>query len=167
MCSQIQTSIYFQEHALEPPHGKCNDSGELEYFTTYSMSTCLIDCKQRHIVAKCGCRDIYMPSGDPPIPVCTLHKYETCMLPAIGKIQLVTLLLALTYVYWCFTHYLYFYFCNPETGYKKYPLIFYEEAVMHNTCISSYNATMGSVDYIVITVGKLSYISIFLDPPLF
>ncbi len=34
----------------------------LEYFKYYSIPACLLDCKERFLVERCKCRDVYMPN---------------------------------------------------------------------------------------------------------
>ena len=51
-----------QVNNLKAPHGKCNDSVELDFYAAYTMSTCYMDCKQRYVISRCLCRDVYMAS---------------------------------------------------------------------------------------------------------
>ena len=39
---------------MEPPYGDCDASDNVP------MSDCIIDCRTKIIVDKCGCKDIYM-----------------------------------------------------------------------------------------------------------
>ncbi|XP_064628199.1 uncharacterized protein LOC135487905 [Lineus longissimus] len=66
---------------LKPPHGICNDDKKLEYYDHYSMSACLLDCRQRFLIQQCQCRDVYMRPGkhNETVPICTLNQYLTCL----------------------------------------------------------------------------------------
>ncbi len=59
-----QESLYIKQiHNLKEPYGKCSDTHTLKYFDTYSLASCYLDCKQRYLLEKCGCREYYMPAG--------------------------------------------------------------------------------------------------------
>ena len=58
--SDIKTFWFSQVNNLKAPHGKCNDSVELDFYASYTMSTCYMDCKQRYVISRCLCRDVYM-----------------------------------------------------------------------------------------------------------
>ena len=73
--SRIRTCYYYyfnneffykfpQVHSLKEPYGKCDDEIALEYFDTYTLSSCYINCKQKFLLETCGCRDFYMPDGE-------------------------------------------------------------------------------------------------------
>lgn len=55
---------FLQVNNLEPKHGKCNDSVELEYFDLYSVASCYTNCKEIFLRDECRCRDVYMPKID-------------------------------------------------------------------------------------------------------
>ncbi len=50
-------------HSLKEPYGKCGEAVDLEYFETYSLSSCFVECKQKYLLEKCGCKEFYMPQA--------------------------------------------------------------------------------------------------------
>lgn len=50
---------------LPPPWGDCKAiTGDSEFFDTYSITACRIDCETRYLVENCNCRMVHMP-GEP------------------------------------------------------------------------------------------------------
>ena len=64
-----------QVNNLKAPHGKCNDSVELDFYASYTMSTCYMDCKQRYVISRCLCRDVYMATD--PFQGDSFSDYKT------------------------------------------------------------------------------------------
>ncbi|XP_078725153.1 acid-sensing ion channel 1-like isoform X4 [Lampetra fluviatilis] len=54
--------------------------GETDFFDTYSITACRIDCETRYVVENCNCRMVHMP-GD--APYCTPEQYKECADPAL------------------------------------------------------------------------------------
>ncbi|KAG8452723.1 hypothetical protein GDO86_004496 [Hymenochirus boettgeri] len=80
----FQTFVSCQEQRLTylpPPWGDCR-SGPMdsEFFDTYSISACRIDCETRYLVENCNCRMVHMP-GD--ANYCTPELYKECADPAL------------------------------------------------------------------------------------
>jgi len=48
---------------MPPPWGKCGKT-DLQYFSYYSVSSCVTECETNYVYKQCGCIDIDMPSGD-------------------------------------------------------------------------------------------------------
>jgi len=48
---------------MPPPWGQCGATN-LNYFSFYSVSTCVTECETDYVFKQCGCIDISMPSGD-------------------------------------------------------------------------------------------------------
>lgn len=47
---------------LPPPWGDCKSTPiDSEYFSTYSISACRIDCETRYLLENCNCRMVHMP----------------------------------------------------------------------------------------------------------
>ncbi|KAK3512269.1 hypothetical protein QTP70_002266 [Hemibagrus guttatus] len=66
---------------LPPPWGDCRtDPIDSDFFTTYSITACRIDCETRYLVENCNCRMVHMP-GD--APYCTPEQYKECADPAL------------------------------------------------------------------------------------
>ncbi|XP_075707921.1 acid-sensing ion channel 1 isoform X1 [Rhinoderma darwinii] len=80
----FQTFVSCQEQRLTylpPPWGDCKSSAiDSEFFDTYSISACRIDCETRYLVENCNCRMVHMP-GD--AAYCTPELYKECADPAL------------------------------------------------------------------------------------
>ncbi|KAM4700360.1 acid-sensing ion channel 1 isoform 1-T1 [Discoglossus pictus] len=80
----FQTFVSCQEQRLiylPPPWGDCKSSAmDSEFFDTYSISACRIDCETRYLVENCNCRMVHMP-GD--ASYCTPELYKECADPAL------------------------------------------------------------------------------------
>lgn len=73
MCLQL---IY-----LPPPWGDCKVTPmDSEFFGTYSITACRIDCEMRYLVENCNCRMVHMPGRSPPPtppPACPLPSQSS------------------------------------------------------------------------------------------
>ncbi|KAJ8378293.1 hypothetical protein AAFF_G00244280 [Aldrovandia affinis] len=80
----FQTFVSCQEQRLmylPPPWGDCKATPmNSEFFNTYSITACRIDCETRYLVENCNCRMVHMP-GDAPF--CTPEQYKDCADPAL------------------------------------------------------------------------------------
>ncbi|XP_068123356.1 acid-sensing ion channel 1 isoform X1 [Hyperolius riggenbachi] len=80
----FQTFVSCQEQRLTylpPPWGDCRSGAmDSEFFDTYSISACRIDCETRYLVENCNCRMVHMP-GD--ASYCTPELYKECADPAL------------------------------------------------------------------------------------
>ncbi|KAM3847315.1 acid-sensing ion channel 1 isoform 3-T3 [Vipera latastei] len=80
----FQTFVSCQEQRLiylPPPWGECKSvTVESEFYDTYSITACRIDCETRYLVENCNCRMVHMP-GD--APYCTPEQYKECADPAL------------------------------------------------------------------------------------
>ncbi|KAM6189027.1 acid-sensing ion channel 1 isoform 2-T2 [Sarcoramphus papa] len=80
----FQTFVSCQEQRLiylPPPWGDCKAVvGDSEFYDTYSITACRIDCETRYLVENCNCRMVHMP-GD--APYCTPEQYKECADPAL------------------------------------------------------------------------------------
>ncbi|XP_056090930.1 acid-sensing ion channel 1B isoform X1 [Rhinichthys klamathensis goyatoka] len=80
----FQTFVSCQEQRLTylpPPWGDCKSTPmDSEFFSTYSITACRIDCETRYLVENCNCRMVHMP-GD--APYCTPEQYKECADPAL------------------------------------------------------------------------------------
>ncbi|XP_060766454.1 acid-sensing ion channel 1B [Neoarius graeffei] len=80
----FQTFVSCQEQRLTylpPPWGDCRaEPMDSDFFTTYSITACRIDCETRYLVENCNCRMVHMP-GD--APYCTPEQYKECADPAL------------------------------------------------------------------------------------
>lgn len=96
---------------LPPPWGDCKSTPiDSEYFSTYSISACRIDCETRYLLENCNCRMVHMPGMSPEqvqsdpkritclcndyfgfsfwtgtSTVCTPEQYKDCADPALGE----------------------------------------------------------------------------------
>nr|XP_046239114.1 acid-sensing ion channel 1B isoform X5 [Scatophagus argus] len=80
----FQTFVSCQEQRLTylpPPWGDCKATPmDSDFFSTYSITACRIDCETRYLVENCNCRMVHMP-GD--APYCTPEQYKECADPAL------------------------------------------------------------------------------------
>ncbi|XP_049894907.1 acid-sensing ion channel 1B isoform X1 [Epinephelus moara] len=80
----FQTFVSCQEQRLTylpPPWGDCKATAmDSDFFSTYSITACRIDCETRYLVENCNCRMVHMP-GD--APYCTPEQYKECADPAL------------------------------------------------------------------------------------
>ncbi|XP_024909810.1 acid-sensing ion channel 1-like [Cynoglossus semilaevis] len=68
---------------LPPPWGDCKVTPmDSDFFDSYSITACRIDCETRYLVDNCNCRMVHMP-GD--APYCTPELYKECADPALGE----------------------------------------------------------------------------------
>ncbi|GAB1299835.1 Acid-sensing ion channel 1 [Apodemus speciosus] len=66
---------------LPSPWGTCNAvTMDSDFFDSYSITACRIDCETRYLVENCNCRMVHMP-GD--APYCTPEQYKECADPAL------------------------------------------------------------------------------------
>ncbi|CDQ56965.1 unnamed protein product [Oncorhynchus mykiss] len=82
----FQTFVSCQQQLLQylpPPWGDCKSTPiDSEFFSTYSITACRIDCETRYLVENCNCRMVHMPGTS---MVCTPEQYKDCADPALGK----------------------------------------------------------------------------------
>uniref|UniRef100_A0A8C9VQS4 Acid-sensing ion channel 1 n=1 Tax=Scleropages formosus TaxID=113540 RepID=A0A8C9VQS4_SCLFO len=80
----FQTFVSCQEQRLvylPPPWGDCRTTPmNSDFFDTYSITACRIDCETRYLVENCNCRMVHMP-GD--APYCSPELYRECADPAL------------------------------------------------------------------------------------
>ncbi|XP_051784783.1 acid-sensing ion channel 1C isoform X4 [Erpetoichthys calabaricus] len=80
----FQTFVSTQEQRLmylPPPWGDCMASSmNSEFFSTYSITACRIDCETRYLIENCNCRMVHMPGN---AVVCTPEQYKDCADPAL------------------------------------------------------------------------------------
>ncbi|CAF98449.1 unnamed protein product, partial [Tetraodon nigroviridis] len=80
----FQTFVSCQQQLLQylpPPWGDCKSTPiDSEYFSTYSISACRIDCETRYLLENCNCRMVHMPGMS---TVCTPEQYKDCADPAL------------------------------------------------------------------------------------
>ncbi|XP_041836481.1 acid-sensing ion channel 1B isoform X1 [Melanotaenia boesemani] len=80
----FQTFVSCQEQRLTylpPPWGDCKSTPmDSDFFNSYSITACRIDCETRYLVENCNCRMVHMP-GD--APYCTPEQYKECADPAL------------------------------------------------------------------------------------
>ncbi|XP_056105271.1 acid-sensing ion channel 1C isoform X6 [Rhinichthys klamathensis goyatoka] len=80
----FQTFVSCQQQLLQylpPPWGDCRSTPmDSEYFSTYSITACRIDCETRYLLENCNCRMVHMPGTS---TVCTPEQYKDCADPAL------------------------------------------------------------------------------------
>ncbi len=62
---------------LPPPWGDCKATPmDSDFFSTYSITACRIDCETRYLVENCNCRMVHMPGRNQKgIPDCRIQIY--------------------------------------------------------------------------------------------
>uniref|UniRef100_A0A3P9KGK2 Uncharacterized protein n=1 Tax=Oryzias latipes TaxID=8090 RepID=A0A3P9KGK2_ORYLA len=80
----FQTFVSCQQQLLQylpPPWGDCKSTPiDSEFFSTYSITACRIDCETRYLLENCNCRMVHMPGTS---TVCTPDQYKDCADPAL------------------------------------------------------------------------------------
>lgn len=79
--------LLFQLQYLPPPWGDCKSTPiDSEYFSTYSITACRIDCETRYLLENCNCRMVHMPgmNSDLTSPMknvikCVKKEANTCV----------------------------------------------------------------------------------------
>lgn len=65
LSSFLSFHVYLQLTYLPPPWGDCRaEPIDSDFFTTYSITGCRIDCETRYLVENCNCRMVHMPGED-------------------------------------------------------------------------------------------------------
>lgn len=68
-------NFMFQLQYLPPPWGDCRSTPmDSEYFSTYSITACRIDCETRYLLENCNCRMVHMPGEETTDQNFTAHK---------------------------------------------------------------------------------------------
>ncbi|XP_067869390.1 acid-sensing ion channel 2 isoform X2 [Heterodontus francisci] len=87
----FQTFVSTQEQRLiylPPPWGDCQSSAvNTDFFPSYSITACRIDCETRYLVENCNCRMVHMP-GD--AHYCTPEQYKECVEPTLALLAEMT-----------------------------------------------------------------------------
>ncbi|CAH1252652.1 ASIC3 [Branchiostoma lanceolatum] len=73
--------ILYENHV--PPWGVCQDL-QLEYYDTYTLNGCYLECRSKHVVRNCSCRSYDLPDQvtrgelkcNCPVP-CSMTSYTT------------------------------------------------------------------------------------------
>ncbi|XP_072171128.1 acid-sensing ion channel 1C-like [Diadema setosum] len=63
---------------LPAPHGECQDK-ELDFYDSYGLQECQLECMTKYIVSQCDCRAAFMPGN---ASVCDPIEYFRCGAPA-------------------------------------------------------------------------------------
>ncbi len=51
----------FQVENLAPPWGKCGEK-PLNFYDSYTVPKCKMDCETEYVSKACNCKDVYQPS---------------------------------------------------------------------------------------------------------
>ncbi|CAH1252657.1 ASIC5 [Branchiostoma lanceolatum] len=63
--------ILYENHV--PPWGVCQDL-QLEYYDTYTLNGCYLECRSKHVVRNCSCRPYNLPGTAPSCDPTTLFS---------------------------------------------------------------------------------------------
>lgn len=70
VCFLISDVWLLQLIYLPPPWGDCKVTAmDSDFFDSYSITACRIDCETRYLVDNCNCRMVHMP-GRKPLVCC-------------------------------------------------------------------------------------------------
>ncbi|XP_013384881.1 acid-sensing ion channel 1-like [Lingula anatina] len=69
---------------LPPPYGKCTDK-HLAYYSPYTTTHCLTECRLNFTIRRCGCRETHMVPVD-DVPECSPLQYWGCIVGAISEL---------------------------------------------------------------------------------
>lgn len=59
---------------LPPPWGDCKVTAmDSDFFDSYSITACRIDCETRYLVDNCNCRMVHMPGKEAALAVCCIR----------------------------------------------------------------------------------------------
>ncbi|XP_076826730.1 acid-sensing ion channel 1C isoform X2 [Brachyhypopomus gauderio] len=80
----FQTFVSCQQQRIQylpPPWGDCRSTPLVsDYFPTYSITACRIECETQYLLDICNCRMVHMPGTS---TVCTPEQYKECADPAL------------------------------------------------------------------------------------
>ncbi|XP_078588113.1 acid-sensing ion channel 1C-like [Branchiostoma floridae x Branchiostoma japonicum] len=65
-----------------PPWGVCQDL-QLEYYDTYTLNGCYLECRSKHVVSNCSCRAYDLPGTEESCDPTTMF---TCVKDVLGQV---------------------------------------------------------------------------------
>ncbi|XP_013390137.1 acid-sensing ion channel 1 [Lingula anatina] len=69
---------------MEPPYGICDRASPLKYYSVYTMSACVQECKLDHMMGNCTCKLLNYPG---PGEVCSPKQIVECVKPILLEIK--------------------------------------------------------------------------------
>ncbi|XP_019626993.1 PREDICTED: acid-sensing ion channel 1-like isoform X1 [Branchiostoma belcheri] len=75
----VKRTVY-ENHG--PPWGNCQDL-QLEYYDTYTLPACYLECRSKHVVANCSCRPFFLPGT---APFCDPTQIVQCVIRVMAKV---------------------------------------------------------------------------------
>ncbi|XP_078694420.1 bile acid-sensitive ion channel-like isoform X3 [Branchiostoma floridae x Branchiostoma belcheri] len=72
--------ILYENHV--PPWGVCKDL-QLEYYDTYTLNGCYLECRSKHVVRNCSCRPYDLPGTAPSCDPTTMF---TCVRAVLAQV---------------------------------------------------------------------------------
>ncbi|XP_035698908.1 acid-sensing ion channel 1C-like [Branchiostoma floridae] len=72
--------ILYENHV--PPWGVCEDR-QLEYYDTYTLNGCYLECRSKHVVSNCSCRPYNLPGT---APTCDPTTMFTCVNDVLDQV---------------------------------------------------------------------------------
>ncbi|XP_078573632.1 acid-sensing ion channel 1C-like [Branchiostoma floridae x Branchiostoma japonicum] len=75
----VKRTVY-ENHV--PPWGVCEDR-QLEYYDTYTMNGCYLECRSKHVIANCSCRPFSLPGK---APLCDPGNTSTCVRTVLARV---------------------------------------------------------------------------------
>ncbi|XP_078573665.1 acid-sensing ion channel 1C-like [Branchiostoma floridae x Branchiostoma japonicum] len=72
--------ILYENHV--PPWGVCEDR-QLEYYDTYTLNGCYLECRSKHVVRNCSCRPYNLPGT---APTCDPSTMFTCVNDVLDQV---------------------------------------------------------------------------------
>ncbi|KAI8481464.1 hypothetical protein Bbelb_408380 [Branchiostoma belcheri] len=77
---EIWSKIRYENHV--PPWGVCKDL-QLEYYDTYTLNGCYLECRSKHVVRNCSCRPYDLPGT---APSCDPSTMFTCVRAVLAQV---------------------------------------------------------------------------------
>ncbi|CAH1252952.1 ASIC5 [Branchiostoma lanceolatum] len=72
--------ILYENHV--PPWGVCQDL-QLEYYDTYTLNGCYLECRSKHVLRNCSCRSYDLPGTEPS---CDPPTMFTCVKAVLDQV---------------------------------------------------------------------------------
>ncbi|CAH1252653.1 ASIC3 [Branchiostoma lanceolatum] len=77
--------ILYENHV--PPWGVCQDL-QLEYYDTYTLNGCYLECRSKHVVRNCSCRSYDLPGTEPSCDPTTMFTCVKAVLDQVTRGEL-------------------------------------------------------------------------------
>lgn len=66
------------------PWGDCDKTATLDYYNSYTLSGCFIECQLEHILRECNCRPVRYPGTE---EVCSPYEASSCVVDVLKRFK--------------------------------------------------------------------------------